>query len=69
MNDCEKYKITKSEEFFHIEMASRVDTALEQLNHIIDATFSSIEKCEPFDRYITLQPLYTALDHQLQDMG
>ena len=33
-------------EFFHVEMASRADTALDQLNHIIDATFSSIEKFE-----------------------
>ena len=24
---------------------------LDQLNHIIDATFSSVEKFEPFDRY------------------
>ena len=48
-------------------MASRADTALDQLNHIIDATFSSIEKFEPFDRYTTLQSLHTALDHQLQD--
>ena len=48
-------------------MASRKDTALDQLNHIIDTTFSRVEKCEPFDRYTTLQSLYTALDHQLQD--
>ena len=48
-------------------MASRTDTALDQLNHIIDATFSSVENFELFDRYITLQSLYTALDHQLQD--
>ena len=47
-------------------MASRTDTALYQLNHIIDATFSSVEKFEPFDRYTTLESLYTALDHQLQ---
>ena len=47
-------------------MASRADTALDQLNHI-DATFSSIRKCEPFDRYTTLQLLYTALDRQLED--
>ena len=52
---------------FHVEMASRTDTALHQLNHIINATFSSVEKCEPFDWYTTLQSLYTALDHQLQD--
>ena len=30
----------KSEEFIHVEMASRADTALDQLNHIIDTTFS-----------------------------
>ena len=47
-------------------MTSRTDTALDQLNHIIDATFSS-EKFEPFDWYTTLQSLYTPLDHQLQD--
>ena len=46
-------------------MASRADTALDQLNHIIDATFSSIEKFEPFDRYTT--SLYTTLGHQLED--
>ena len=54
-------------EFFHIEMASRTVTALDQLNHIIDATFSSIEQFERFDRYTTLQSLYTALDHQVED--
>ena len=48
-------------------MASRTDTALDKLNHIIDVTFSSVETFEPFDRYTTLQSLYTALDHQLQD--
>ena len=53
-----------NEKFFHVEMASRTDTALDQLNHIIDATFSSVQKFEPFDQYTTL---YTALDHQLQD--
>ena len=47
-------------------MATRTDMALDQLNHIID-TFSSVEKFEPFNRYTTLQSLYTALDHQLQD--
>ena len=57
----------KSVEFFHIDMASRADRALDQLNHIIDATLSSIEEFEPFDLYSTLQSLYTALDHQLQD--
>ena len=54
-------------EFFHIEMASLPVTALDQLNHIIDATFSSIEQFEPFNRYITLQSLYTSLDRQLGD--
>ena len=54
-------------EFFHIEIASRAITALDQLNHIIDATFSSIEQFEPFNRYTTLQSLYTSLDHQLED--
>ena len=58
---------SKSVKFFHVEMASQTDTALNQFNHIIDATFSSIEEFEPFDRYTTLQSLYTALDHQLQD--
>ena len=44
----------ESEEFFHIEIASRADTALDQLNHIIDT-------------YTKLQSLYTALDHRSQD--
>ena len=48
-------------------MESRADTALDQLNHIIDTVFSNIETFDPFDRYTTLQSLYTALDHQLQD--
>ena len=34
--------ITESVEFFHIGMASRTDTALDQLNHVINVTFSSI---------------------------
>ena len=59
--------MSKSVEFFHIEIASQTYTALDQLNHIIDATFSSIERFDPFDRYTTLQSLYTALDRQLQD--
>ena len=42
------------------------DTALDQLNHIIDTVFSSVENFEPFDRYTTLQSLYTAFA-QLQD--
>ena len=48
-------------------MASQTDTALYQLNHIIDATFSNIEQFEQIDRYTTLQSLYTALDHQMED--
>ena len=48
-------------------MASRAGTALDQLNHIIDATFTSIEQIEPFNRYTKLQSLYTSLDHQLED--
>ena len=46
-------------------MASRAVTA--QLNHIIDSTFSNIGKFERFDRYITLQSLHIALDHQVED--
>ena len=45
-------------------MASRTDRPLDQLNHIIDATFASVEKFEPFDRYTTLQSLHTVLDLQ-----
>ena len=48
-------------------MASRSVTALSELNHIIDATFSNIEQFERFDRYTTLQSLRTALDHQVED--
>ena len=48
-------------------MASRSVTALDQLNEIIDATFSNIEQFELFDRYTTLQWLYTTLDHQVED--
>ena len=40
---------------------------MDQLNHIIEATFSSIEQFEPFNWYTTLQSLYTSLDHQLED--
>ena len=49
------YEHIQKQEFFHIEMASQTVTALDQLNHIIDATFSSIEQFEWFDRYTTLQ--------------
>ena len=48
-------------------MASRAITGLDQLNHIIDATFSNIEQFERFDRYTALQSLYTALDHHVED--
>ena len=48
-------------------MASRTDMALDQLNHIINVTFSNIEQFEPLVRYTTLQSLDSALDHQLQD--
>ena len=54
---------SKSGDFFHVEMASRADTALDQSNQIIDTTSSNIEKFEPFDRYTTFQSLFTALDH------
>ena len=42
---------------------------MDQLTHLIDATFSDVEKFELFHRHrrYTLQSLYTALDHQLQD--
>ena len=41
---------------------------MDQLNHLIDTTFSDVGKFESSNccRY-TLQSLYTALDHQLQD--
>ena len=48
-------------------MASPTDTTLDQLNHVTNDTFSSIRRVQPFNRYTTLQSLYTALDHQLQD--
>ena len=47
-------------------MTSRTATALDQVNHIIDATFSSVEQFEPFDRYTALQSMHTALDRQLK---
>ena len=41
---------------------------MDQLNHLIDITFSDVEKFESSNRpRYTLQSLYTALDHQLQD--
>ena len=41
---------------------------VDQLNHIIDATFFDVEKFESSNRCrYTLQSLYAALDHQLQD--
>ena len=45
----------------------RTDMALDQLNHLIDNTFSDVEKFESFSRRYTLQLLYEAFDHQLQD--
>ena len=59
-----EYKMNGScnEKFFHVEVTTRTDRALD---HIIDVTFSSVEKFELLDRYTTLQSLYTALDHQL----
>ena len=35
-----------NEDFFQVEMASRTDKALDQLNHISDATFSNVEEFE-----------------------
>ena len=43
---------------------------MDQLTHLIDATFSDVEKFESFHHRrhcYTLQPLYTALNHQVQD--
>ena len=41
---------------------------MDQLTHLIDATFSDVEKFESSHRHCyRLQSLYTALDHQLQD--
>ena len=40
---------------------------MDQLNHLIDTTFSDVEKFESSNRRYTLQSLYTALDHQQQD--
>ena len=43
---------------------------MDQLPHLIDATFSDVEKFQSFHRrrhYYTLQSLYAALVHQLQD--
>ena len=43
---------------------------MDQLAHLIDDTFSDVEKFESFHRRrhcYTLQSLYTAVDHQLQD--
>ena len=48
-------------------MASRSATALGELSHIINATFSNIEQFERFDRYTTLQSLYAALYRQVED--
>ena len=41
---------------------------MDQLAHLIDDTFSEVEKFESFRHHrYTLQSLYAALDHQLQD--
>ena len=40
---------------------------MDQLNHLIDTTFADVEKFESSNRRYTLQSLYAALDHQLQD--
>ena len=47
---------SRSEEFFHIEMTSRMDTALDQLNHVIDTTILKnhqlvlgLEAANPYD--------------------
>ena len=65
---CEKFKIRKrADGIIWIEMASRSVTALDQLNHIIDVTFSNIEQFERFERYTILQSLYTAPDHRVED--
>ena len=42
---------------------------MEQLTHLINATFSDVEKFETshHHRRYTLQSLYTALNHKLQD--
>ena len=47
-----------------------IDPANDQLTHLIDVTFSDVEKFESFhlrSHCYTLQSLYTALDHQLED--
>ena len=57
-----------NEKFFHVEMALGTERALDQLNHLIDTTFPDVEKIESSNRRsYTLESLYTALDHQLQD--
>ena len=40
---------------------------MDQLNHLIDTTFSDVEKFESSNHRYISQSLYTALDHQLQD--
>ena len=40
---------------------------MDQLNHLIDTTFSDVEKFESSNRRYTLQSLYTSFVHQLQD--
>ena len=53
-------QIHKGVEFFHGEMASRADTALDELNHIIHTTFSSIETFERFEQYTIAIVVYSA---------
>ena len=46
-------------------------TVMEQLTHLIAATFSDVEKFESSNRHrhrYTIHSLYTALDNQLQDV-
>ena len=40
---------------------------MDQLNHLCDTTFSDVEKFELSNCRHTLQSLYAALDHRLQD--
>jgi len=47
-------------------MALRLD-ALDELEYIISELFYDVEKFEPYNRNVTLQSLYRAVDNQLQD--
>ena len=53
--------------FFCIETTTL--TVMDQLTQLVDATFSDVERFESSHRRhrYTLQSLYTAIDHQLQD--